>query len=102
MLKAENKTETAYLSVIEDSGKSTLYLRLSSSFVQDFHLNDGDEISVEVQFQLNRLPLCEMHWAIDKLSDLNLIYPDMALKVKIPWTPGKHWSDDMDSKLNAK
>ena len=54
MLKSENKNDTAYLSVIEDSGKSTLYLRLSSSFVQDFKLNDGDEFSVEVQFQLNR------------------------------------------------
>ena len=43
-----------------------------------------------------------MHWAIDKIPDLNLIYPDMAYQVKIPWTPGKHWSDDMDSKLNAK
>ena len=44
----------AYLSAIEDSGKSILYLRLSSSIVQDFGLKDGDDFGVEVQFQLNR------------------------------------------------
>ena len=88
----------AYLSAIEDSGKSILYLRLSSSIVQDFGLKDGDDFGVEVQFQLNRLPLCEMHLAIDKLPDMNLIYPDMARQVQIPWTPGKHWSEDMNSR----
>ena len=44
----------AYLSAIEDSGKSILYLRLSSSIVQDFGLKDGENFGVEVQFQLNR------------------------------------------------
>jgi hypothetical protein len=71
---------------------------LSSSIVQDFDLKDGDDFGVEVQFQLNRLPLCEMHLAIDKLPDMTLIYPDMARQVQIPWTPGKHWSEDMNSR----
>ena len=97
-----NQRSVAYMSAIEDSGKSILYLRLSASIVQDFNLKDGDDFPVEVQFQLNRLPLCEMHLAIDKLPDMNLIYPDMSRQVQIPWTPGKHWSEDMNSRLNAK
>ena len=69
--KATNSQKgVAYLSAIEDSGKSILYLRLSSSIVTDFGLKDGDDFGVEVQFQLNRLPLCEMHLAIDKVINL--------------------------------
>jgi len=108
LLKAEggsNKknANVAYVTGIEDSGKANLYLRLSSNLVQDYKLKDEDSFKVEVQFQLNRLPLCEMHLAIDKLHDLSLVYPDISRPVKIPWTPLKYWSsnDDISSRLNA-
>ena len=88
-----SKTEkrVAYVAVIEDTGKSTLYLRLSSSFVDTWKLKEDQEIEVEVQFQLNRLPICEMHHAIDKLPTIDLVYPDTTEKIVIPWTPGKQW-----------
>ena len=93
----------AYVAAIEDSGKSELYLRLSSKLVEDYNLKDQKELRVEVQFQLNRIPLCEMHYAVDKLPDLELVYPDIKSKPVIPWTPGKQWSlEGMDNKLNTK
>ena len=49
---------------------------------QDFDLKNGDDFGVEVQFQLNSLPLCEMHLDIDNLPDMNLIYPDMARQIR--------------------
>lgn len=103
LLKSPVNRKLAYVSEIEDSGKSTLYLRLCQSLVEDFKLKIDDDLQIEVQFQLNRLPLCEMHLAIDKLHDLNLVYPDViSHKFSIPWTPGKHWAEDMTSKLNPK
>ena len=105
LLKSESNQNKAYVTGIEDSGKANLYLRLSANLVTDFKLKDEDTFKVEVQFQLNRLPMCEMHLAIDKLHDLSLVYPDTNRQVKIPWTPLKYWNNDEEltqSRLNAK
>ena len=87
---------------IEDTGKSTLYLRLPSTLITKYDLKDEEDFEVEVQFQLNRLPLCEMHHAVDRLPDLSLVYPDIREKIVIPWSPGKQWGDDFNAKLNPK
>ena len=84
---------------IEDTGKSALYLRLSSKLVSDHDLKDKmaqeDEVAfeVEVQFQLNRMPIVEMHSAVDKLPDVSLVYPDVKKDVAIPWTPSRYNSN---------
>ena len=46
-------------------------------------------LSCEVQFKLNRIPIVEMHSAVDRLPDLNLVYPDVTKDVAIPWTPSR-------------
>ncbi len=110
--KASSK-RVAYISAIEDTGKSTLYLRLSSRLVTDLCLDPSvnDEVELEVQFQLNRIPLCEMHQAIDQLLDVELVYPDICTPApQIPWTPGRQWpetstsssADQLAPRLNAK
>ncbi|XP_068760491.1 3'-5' exoribonuclease HELZ2-like isoform X4 [Montipora capricornis] len=56
----------------------TVVLKLSSRICSELQLNnDGEKILVDVQFQLNRQPLCEMHAAIDKLglTQRNLLFP---------------------------
>merc|ERR1719210_335487 len=109
MKETKNKGETsstkeriAYVVGIEDTGKSTLYLRLPSTLISKYDLRDEEDFEVEVQFQLNRLPLCEMHHAVDRLPDLSLVYPDIREKIVIPWSPGKQWGDDFNAKLNPK
>ena len=32
---------------------------------------------LQIQFQLNRLPKCEMHSVVDSLSTLNIVFPDV-------------------------
>ncbi|KAL1483428.1 hypothetical protein MTO96_050241, partial [Rhipicephalus appendiculatus] len=34
----------------------------------------------EVQFLLDRLPLCEMHYAVDKLPMASLVFPDFSIQ----------------------
>ena len=97
-----SKERIAYVVGIEDTGKSTLYLRLPSTLITRYDLRDEEDFEVEVQFQLNRLPLCEMHHAVDRLPDLSLVYPDIREKIVIPWSPGKQWGDDFNAKLNPK
>lgn len=75
--------------LIEDKTKKEIYLRFSKSAVAALHLTDDEDVTVEVQFQLNRLPLCEMHAALDRLPSLDMIFPDVTLEPTIPWSPVK-------------
>ncbi|TRY67479.1 hypothetical protein TCAL_05962 [Tigriopus californicus] len=94
----------AFTSAIEDSGKDTLFLRMSPKMVSEFDLKDGEHVEVEVQFQLNRVPLCEMHLAVDKLPDIKYVYPDVKSNahVRVPWSPARQWADGMVPDLNPK
>lgn len=44
---------------------------------------------VELQFQLNRLPLCEMHYALDRIKDNTILFPDVGFVPTIPWSPNR-------------
>ena len=107
--KPNKLKRVAYVSKVEDTGKNEVYLRLSSSLVKNHVTDVTDELKVEVQFQLNRIPSCEMHAAVDGLQDLDLVLPDVGERLAIPWTPGKQWASESDAaaavgaaKLNPK
>ncbi|KAK7082158.1 hypothetical protein SK128_003180 [Halocaridina rubra] len=78
-----------YEVLIEDKTKKEIYLRFSEQAVNALRLNDDEEVTVEVQFQLNRLPLCEMHTALDRLPNLDMIFPDISFEFAIPWNTKK-------------
>ncbi|KAK4291927.1 hypothetical protein Pmani_035272 [Petrolisthes manimaculis] len=87
---------------IEDKTKKEIYVRFSTRATAELQLTDDEEVKVEVQFQLNRLPLCEMHSALDHLPSLEMIFPDVSLEPTIPWSPIKQWGENLDTKLNPK
>jgi hypothetical protein len=76
-----------YEALIEDKGKNMIYLRLSAGTVRALNMKSDMEFLAEVQFQLNRIPYCEWHYAIDKIADFRVIFPDTYLEPSIPWTP---------------
>ncbi|XP_068674039.1 3'-5' exoribonuclease HELZ2-like [Montipora foliosa] len=72
-----SKVCEALVQTVDITGK-TVVLKLSSRICSELQLNnDGGKILVDVQFQLNRQPLCEWHAAIDKLgpTQRNLLFP---------------------------
>lgn len=91
-----------YEALIEDKGKNVIYLKLSSKCVEAMGLQADTELDVDIQFQLNRMPYCEWHNAVDKITDFRLIFPATELEPAIPWTPKKQWADACEPKLNAK
>lgn len=91
-----------YEALIEDKGKNMIYLRLPAVCVKDLNLKTDTDFMAEVQFQLNRIPYCEWHYAIDKIADFKLIFPDTYVEPNIPWTPQRQWSDTLDVRLNLK
>ncbi|KAK4872883.1 hypothetical protein RN001_014912 [Aquatica leii] len=99
--KTSKEKPKVYEALIEDKGKNVVYLRLSAETVTELHLSPDITFKAQVQFQLNRLPYCEWHYAIDKMSDLKLIFPQTYIEPLIPWSPMKQWGD-VDNRLNLK
>ncbi|RZF36020.1 hypothetical protein LSTR_LSTR005836 [Laodelphax striatellus] len=99
---AKKPRKVVYEALIEDKGKNVVYLRLSAATVTSLELKADTEFSMDVQFQLNRVPYCEWHLAIDKIADFRVIFPETYLEPNIPWTPQRQWSDTLDSRLNLK
>lgn len=52
-------------------------------------INKLSPCQVELQFQLNRLPLCEMHYALDRIKDNTILFPDVGFVPTIPWSPNR-------------
>ncbi|XP_060071826.1 probable helicase with zinc finger domain [Ylistrum balloti] len=92
-----------YEAVIEDKGKNFIFLRLSKECVEELNLTCDQEFPVEIQFQLNRLPKCEMHAAIDRLPTLDLVFPPLNTFPTTSWVKGSpELSEVVSTKLNEK
>ncbi|KAJ4923302.1 hypothetical protein JOQ06_016424, partial [Pogonophryne albipinna] len=94
--------ERVYEAVIEEKTKDYIFLRICKNCVEELGLLPDRELQVELQFQLNRLPLCEMQYALDRIKDNGILFPDIALNPTIPWSPNRQWDEQLDPRLNAK
>ncbi|XP_059155156.1 probable helicase with zinc finger domain [Physella acuta] len=77
---AEGKKERpdkVYEAVIEDKGKNFIFMRLSKTCVEELGLSCDQDFNAQIQFQLNRLSMCEMHSAVDRLPTLDIVFPDL-------------------------
>ena len=83
------KSRKVYETLIHGKNKQEIYLRLSKTTVDDLELKDDEEVTLMIQFQLNRLPLCEMHLAVDKLKIDELVFPDLNNTAHIPWAKNR-------------
>ncbi|KAF3852034.1 hypothetical protein F7725_005389 [Dissostichus mawsoni] len=81
--------ERVYEAVIEEKTKDYIFLRICKNCVEELGLLPDRELQVELQFQLNRLPLCEMQYALDRIKDNGILFPDIALNPTIPWSPNR-------------
>ncbi|KAI4903994.1 hypothetical protein NFI96_024214, partial [Prochilodus magdalenae] len=94
--------ERVYEALIEEKTKDYIFLRICKDCCEELSLAPDRELQVELQFQLNRLPLCEMHYALDRLRDNGILFPDIGLTPTIPWSPNRQWDEQLDPRLNAK
>ncbi|KAK3765648.1 hypothetical protein RRG08_063685 [Elysia crispata] len=73
----KEKPEKVYEAVIEDKGKNFIFMRLSKACVEELGLSCDQEFNAQIQFQLNRLPMCERHYAVDRLPTLDIVFPQL-------------------------
>ncbi|XP_046436659.1 probable helicase with zinc finger domain [Neodiprion fabricii] len=100
--RSDNQPQTVFEAHIEDKCNRIIYLRLSKHCIETLHLQPDTDVTVQVQFQLNRLPYCEWHRSIDRVIDTSLIFPTVSEDTVIPWDSKEYWSAQFDQKLNVK
>ncbi|XP_070187827.1 probable helicase with zinc finger domain isoform X2 [Littorina saxatilis] len=91
-----------YEAQIEDKGKTFIFLRLSADCVSDLNLTCDVEFHAQIQFQLNRLPKCEMHSAVDSLPTLNIVFPSVKNIPPLPPPLEKVLSAVEEMRLNEQ
>ncbi|XP_038676798.1 probable helicase with zinc finger domain isoform X7 [Scyliorhinus canicula] len=97
----QGNKEKVYEALVEDRSRECMLLRLSKECCEDLKLRPERDIEVELQFQLNRLPLCEMHLALDNLKDCSLVSPDISSLLMLD-LPDRDWEKHLDPRLNFK
>ena len=73
---AGNSSQKVYEALVQKVDNDCVTLKLSPQTCLDL-VSEGGQIVVDVQFQLNRQPLCDWHAAIDRLGphQLRLLFP---------------------------
>uniref|UniRef100_G3UIX4 Probable helicase with zinc finger domain n=1 Tax=Loxodonta africana TaxID=9785 RepID=G3UIX4_LOXAF len=102
LVQTQGTKEKVYEATIEEKTKEYIFLRLSRECCEELNLRPDCDTQVELQFQLNRLPLCEMHYALDRIKDNGVLFPDITMNPTIPWSPNRQWDEQLDPRLNAK
>ncbi|KAM3922155.1 putative helicase with zinc finger domain [Leptodactylus fuscus] len=100
--QSQGSKEKVFEAVIEEKTKDYIFLRICKDCCEELRLRADREMQVELQFQLNRLPLCEMHYALDRIRDNGILFPDLSATPPIPWSPNRQWDELLDPRLNAK
>ncbi|KAK9973867.1 hypothetical protein ABG768_024568 [Culter alburnus] len=79
VVKNDNDRTPIYeAEILKDTAtEKQVHLQLSKHCCTDLNLKNEEQCEMEVQFQINRLWFCEMHKAIDDLSDLDKVLPDL-------------------------
>uniref|UniRef100_A0A4W3ISQ7 C3H1-type domain-containing protein n=1 Tax=Callorhinchus milii TaxID=7868 RepID=A0A4W3ISQ7_CALMI len=95
---SQGNKEKVYEALVEDRTRECMLLRLSKECCEDLKLRPERDIEVELQFQLNRLPLCEMHLALDNLKDCSLVSPDISSLLSL----NLEWEELLDPRLNCR
>ncbi|XP_042639487.1 probable helicase with zinc finger domain [Orycteropus afer afer] len=102
VVQTQGTKEKVYEATIEEKTKEYIFLRISRECCEELNLRPDCDTQVELQFQLNRLPLCEMHYALDRIKDNGVLFPDITMTPTIPWSPNRQWDEQLDPRLNAK
>ena len=69
---AGSNSQKVYEALVQKVENDCVAFKLSPQTCLDLKNSEGVQIVVDIQFQLNRKPLCEWHAAIDRLGPLQL------------------------------
>ncbi|XP_055954677.1 helicase with zinc finger domain 2 [Patella vulgata] len=66
-------------------GKNYIYLELHPTTVKQLELKPDTDVEMEIQFQMNRGTFCRMHYSVDRLSDVDIVFPNLSKLNVLNW-----------------
>ncbi|GFR93377.1 helicase with zinc finger domain 2, partial [Elysia marginata] len=58
-------------------GKEYIYFVINAEAAKALAISPGQTVAMELQFQLDRRSFCRMHYALDSLRNLEVVFPDV-------------------------
>lgn len=65
-------------------GRDYVYICLKGDCCVKLGLVNGMTVEMQIQFQMDRAPFCRMHYAVDKLRNTEIVFPNVA-KINPQW-----------------
>ena len=78
--KTQSPDSVVYEALVDSVEDTRVILKLSSKCCEGLALTNDSDATVDVQFHINRLPLCEMHDNIDRLGPehVRILFPTFS------------------------
>ena len=80
LIAKSHDDSVVYEAMVDSVEESLVILKLSEKCCKDLELSNSPVTTVDVQFHINRLPLCEMHDNIDRLGPehFRILFPELS------------------------
>lgn len=78
--KTQSPNSVVYEALVDSVEDDRVILKLSAQCCEYLALTNNSDVTVDVQFHINRLPLCEMHDNIDRLGPehVRILFPEFS------------------------
>ena len=80
LIAKSNEGSVVYEALVDSVEDSRIIVKLSKRCCEELKLSNSSSLTVDIQFYINRLPLCEMHDSIDRLGPehLRIVFPELG------------------------
>lgn len=80
LIARSQKDSVAYEAFVDSVEDSRVIIKLSERCCKELKLSHNTFVTVDLQFHINRLPLCEMHDNIDRLGPehFRILFPELS------------------------
>ena len=83
LIAKSEQDSVVYEALIESVEDRRVILKLSQRCCKGLELSHNTSVAVDIQFHINRLPLCEMHDNLDRLGPehFRILFPELSSAV---------------------
>ncbi|XP_015762501.1 PREDICTED: uncharacterized protein LOC107341573 [Acropora digitifera] len=80
LIAKSDEESVVYEALVDSVEDSRIIVKLSKRCCEELKLSNSSSLTVDIQFYINRLPLCEMHDSIDRLGPehLRIVFPELG------------------------
>ena len=80
LIAKSDEESVVYEALVDSVEDSRIIVKLSKRCCEELKLSNSSSLTVDIQFYINRHPLCEMHDSIDRLGPehFRIVFPELG------------------------